>query len=113
MANEHDERLLVLAKSYDCQALADIFDEFHPLIYRYVARQVEDLETAGDLSADVFNRLLSTLEYWQGPDRSVRSWRYTCDHNMMVDPIVRTSSFDMATGTFEVPGRTRLAHLYP
>lgn len=85
MANENDERLLVRAKSFDRQALADIYDEFHPLIYRYIARQVEDMETARDLSADVFNRLLITLENGQGPDKSVRSWLYTCAHNMVVD----------------------------
>jgi RNA polymerase sigma-70 factor (ECF subfamily) len=85
MANDHDERLLVRAKSFDRQALADIYDEFHPPIYRYIARQVEDMETARDLSADVFNRLLSTLENGHGPDRSVRSWLYTCAHNVVVD----------------------------
>lgn len=85
MAKESDDRLLALAKAYDRQALAAIYDEYHPPIYRYVSRQVEDMDTARDLTSEVFNRLLIALDSGQGPDRSVRSWLYSCAHNIVVD----------------------------
>lgn len=85
MAKDSEDRLLALAKAYDRQALATIYDEYHPPIYRYVSRQVEDMDTARDLTSEVFNRFLSALESGQGPDRSVRSWLYSCAHNLVVD----------------------------
>jgi RNA polymerase sigma-70 factor (ECF subfamily) len=84
MANDNDQRL-ALAKAYDRQTLAEIYDEYQPLIYRYVSRQVEDMETARDLTADVFNRFLSALEKGQGPDKSLKSWLYKSAHNIIVD----------------------------
>lgn len=85
MAKASDERLLALAKSFDRQALATIYDEYHPLIYRYVARQVEDMETARDLTAEVFKRFLNALDSGQGPESSLSSWLYTSAHNLIVD----------------------------
>jgi RNA polymerase sigma-70 factor (ECF subfamily) len=84
MANENDRRL-AQAKAYDRRTLADIYDEYQPLIYRYISRQVEDMETARDLTADVFNRFLSALESGQGPDKSLKSWLYRSAHNIVVD----------------------------
>jgi RNA polymerase sigma-70 factor (ECF subfamily) len=84
MANDNDKRL-ALAKAYDRQTLADIYDEYQPLIYRYISRQVEDMETARDLTADVFNRFLLALEKGQGPDKSLKSWLYRSAHNLVID----------------------------
>ncbi|MFN2103574.1 MAG: hypothetical protein ACK2UJ_01790 [Candidatus Promineifilaceae bacterium] len=42
MANDND-RQLALAKAYDRRTLAEIYDEYQPLIYRYISRQVEDM----------------------------------------------------------------------
>ena len=84
MANDND-RQLALAKAYDRRTLAEIYDEYQPLIYRYISRQVEEMETARDLTADVFNRFLSTLEKGQGPDKSLKSWLYRSAHNIVID----------------------------
>jgi len=84
MANDNDKRL-ALAKAFDRQTIADIYDEFQPLIYRYISRQVEDMDTARDLTAEVFNRFLSALESSQGPDQSLKSWLYRAAHNIVVD----------------------------
>ena len=85
MAKDNDKRRLALAKAYDRQTLADIYDEYYPPIYRYISRQVEDMETARDLTAEVFNRFLSALESGQGPDKSISSWLYRAAHNIVVD----------------------------
>ena len=84
MADDNDKRL-ALAKAYDRQTIAGIYDEYQPLIYRYISRQVEDMETARDLTADVFNRFLTALESGQGPDRSLKSWLYRSAHNIVID----------------------------
>jgi RNA polymerase sigma-70 factor (ECF subfamily) len=72
-------------QAYDRQALAEVYDEFHPPIYRYVSRQVEDMDTARDLTAEVFNRFLDALERGQGPQKSSGSWLYRAAHNIVVD----------------------------
>ena len=84
MAIENDKRL-ALAKAYDRQTLADIYDEYQPQIYRYISRQVEDLDTARDLTSEVFNRFLTALESGQGPDRNLKSWLFRSGHNIVVD----------------------------
>ncbi len=84
MAKDNDKRL-ALAKSYDRQTIAGIYDEYQPPIYRYISRQVEDMDTARDLTSDVFNRFLSALESGQGPDKSISAWLYRAAHNIVVD----------------------------
>lgn len=85
MAKDNDKRRLALAKAYDRQVLAGIYDEYHPPIYRYISRQVEDMETARDLTADVFNRFLDALQRGQGPDGQLGAWLYRAAHNVVVD----------------------------
>jgi RNA polymerase sigma-70 factor (ECF subfamily) len=85
MAKDNEQRQLAEAKAFDRQTLAAIYDEYHPQIYRYISRQVEDMDTARDLTSDVFNRFLGALESGQGPDQSVRAWLYRAAHNIVVD----------------------------
>lgn len=85
MAKDSDNELLARAKSYDRQALSTIYDAYQPSIYRYVARQVEDMETARDLTAEVFQRFLKAIGNGQGPDNNIRSWLYTSAHNIVID----------------------------
>ncbi len=84
MAQDDDKRLR-LAKAYDRQTIAGIYDEYHLPIYRYISRQVEEMETARDLTSEVFKRFLSALESGQGPEKSIRSWLYRAAHNIVVD----------------------------
>ncbi|MFN2138203.1 MAG: sigma-70 family RNA polymerase sigma factor [Candidatus Promineifilaceae bacterium] len=85
MARDDDKRRLALAKAFNRQALADIYDEYQPPIYRYISRQVEDMDTARDLTADVFNRFLDALRHGRGPDGHAGAWLYRAAHNIVVD----------------------------
>jgi RNA polymerase sigma-70 factor (ECF subfamily) len=93
MANDKEKRL-ALAKTFDRKTLAAIYDEYHTPIYRYISRQVEDMETARDLTSDVFNRFLNALESGQGPDKSIKSWLYRAAHNIVVDHYRRRKFHD-------------------
>jgi RNA polymerase sigma-70 factor (ECF subfamily) len=77
-AGERDRRL-------DRDRLAAIYDDYHPTIYRYVYRQVGEVETARDLTAEVFLRFLRAVQGGSGPDRHVRAWLYRTAHNIVVD----------------------------
>ena len=85
MAKDNEKRRLALAKAYDRQTIADIYDEYYAPIYRFISRQVEDMETARDLTSELFNRFLSALDSGQGPNKSISSWLYRAAHNIVVD----------------------------
>jgi RNA polymerase sigma-70 factor (ECF subfamily) len=65
--------------------LAAIYDEYYPPIYRYVYRQVGDVEAARDLTAEVFHRLLQTARSGADPDPYLKPWLYRTAHNIIVD----------------------------
>jgi RNA polymerase sigma-70 factor (ECF subfamily) len=69
----------------DRDRLAAIYDECYQPIYRYVYRQVGDVETARDLAAEVFHRLLRTVQSDGSPDRHPKAWLYRTAHNIVVD----------------------------
>jgi RNA polymerase sigma-70 factor (ECF subfamily) len=69
----------------DRARLAAIYDEYYPLIYRYVYRQVGDVEITRDLAAEVFHRLLRTVQRESHLGQYVKAWLYRTAHNIVVD----------------------------
>jgi RNA polymerase sigma-70 factor (ECF subfamily) len=85
MANSNHKKPSKQPDSFDGSALAAIYDEFYPPIYRYIYRQVSDLETARDLTSEVFHRLLQAVQKGNGPRQDTRAWLYRTAHNIVVD----------------------------
>jgi RNA polymerase sigma-70 factor (ECF subfamily) len=73
------------ARDLDGETLAAIYDDYHPAIYRYLYRQLGDVEAARDLAAEVFHRLLKALHAGRGPDAHLSAWLYRTAHNVLVD----------------------------
>ena len=67
------------------EKLAGIYDRYHQPIYSYVYRQVSDVETASDLTAEVFSRLLRVAQGDGFPEQQVRAWLYRTAHNLVID----------------------------
>jgi RNA polymerase sigma-70 factor (ECF subfamily) len=78
-------RTLGRERALDGDRLAAIYDEYYQPIYRYVYRQVGDVETARDLTAEVFHRLLRAAQGGGSPDRNSKAWLYRTAHNIVVD----------------------------
>lgn len=72
------------AKLFDQQTLVKIYDDYHTPIYRYIYRQVGDMETARDLTADVFQKLVRVAER-RTPIEQVSAWLYRTAHNAVID----------------------------
>lgn len=70
--------------SGDAEVIA-IYDEFHLPIYRYIYRQVSNVEVARDLTGDVFHRLLQASQKGIGPRQESKAWLYRTAHNIVVD----------------------------
>jgi len=85
MADDREREQLRQAKGLDHESLVAIYDEYHEPLYRYVYRQVDDVETSRDLVSEVFSSLLRALQDGRGPDRSVKSWLYRSAHNAVID----------------------------
>lgn len=83
--NDPELALLRQARTADETALAAIYDTYHTPLYRYIYRQVGDVETARDLTAQVFQRFLQALQRESGPERQLKAWLYRTAHNLVVD----------------------------
>lgn len=88
MTTDHpidDQVLLERARTLDEKALAAIFDRYYVPLYRYIYHHIGHVETAEDLTAEVFHRLLTHLHQGNGPQRTLKSWLYRVAHNLVVD----------------------------
>ncbi len=72
-----DELLLLhRAKSLDQDALAQVHEQYYDAIYRYVAYRVNDLQTAEDLTSEVFIRFLHAIQQKKAPQNTIRGWLF-------------------------------------
>jgi RNA polymerase sigma-70 factor (ECF subfamily) len=85
MARERDAIRLRKAQSLDRNTLGGIYDEYHQPLYSYIYRRVGDVETARDLTADVFRRFLQATANGNGPNEHLRAWLYRVAHNIVID----------------------------
>ena len=85
MNDHHDDELLSKARAYNRTAIAEIYDTYQQPLYRYIYRQVGHVETARDLTADVFSRFLQALQNGTGPTQQLKAWLYRVSHNTVVD----------------------------
>jgi RNA polymerase sigma-70 factor (ECF subfamily) len=80
-----DSQLLELAREYDSQALAEIYDRYAESIYRYLYRYLGDAEQAEDLTSEVFMKLLQVLNTRSAPNKHLQGWLYRVARNLAMD----------------------------
>jgi len=83
--NDYEQARLRRARAMDRGALTAIYDEYYPPLYRYIYHQVGEVETARDLTAELFQQLLQALHRGDGPTENLRAWLYRVAHNLVVD----------------------------
>jgi len=80
-----DYTSLQRARAMSPTALTDIYDTYHPRIYRYVYRQVGHVEVARDLTSEVFERFLQALDQGGGPEQHLAGWLYGTARNVVAN----------------------------
>jgi RNA polymerase sigma-70 factor (ECF subfamily) len=80
-----DKELLEQARTYNPQALAEIYDRYADSMYRYLYRLVGDAQQAEDLTSDLFIRLLDVLNTRRAPQDQLQGWLYRVAHNLAMD----------------------------
>jgi RNA polymerase sigma-70 factor (ECF subfamily) len=105
-----DLQLLERAREYDDQALAEIYDRYAEVVYRYLYRILGDPAQAEDLTGEVFLRLVRVLPTPRAPRHNLRGWLYRVAHNLAMDwfrsnPKGRTVAWEPGT----LPGEDAVA----
>lgn len=77
--------VLAAANSLDQVALATIFDEYAPAIYKYLLRLGVSSQEADQLAGDVFARLLDKFAEGEGPQKNLRSYLFQIAYHLVVD----------------------------
>ncbi len=80
-----DQQVLERARTYDAQALAEIYDRYAGPIYGYLYRIIGDATHAEDLAGEVFLRLLQALRTSRAPRDNLEGWLYRVAHNLAMD----------------------------
>ncbi|NBD36933.1 MAG: sigma-70 family RNA polymerase sigma factor [Chloroflexi bacterium] len=90
-----EKQLLQRAKKFEDAAIAELYDKYAPMIYRYLYRRVSDEHVAEDLTGDVFLRALEAIQNENFWHTSFRAWIYRIAHNLVVDHYRDKSSEDL------------------
>ena len=67
------------------QELADIYDQYYLSIYRFIFRQVGDVEVSRELSSEVFHRMVKYNRNDIGQMKYLARWLYCVARNIVVD----------------------------
>jgi RNA polymerase sigma-70 factor (ECF subfamily) len=72
-------------KRMDPLVIGSIYDEFFPVVFRYIRYRVGDETQAEDISSDVFTRLLVAVNNGKGPETNIKAWLLATASNAVND----------------------------
>ena len=79
------EKLVQSAKKGDPLSFGKLYDLFYTKIFRYVAYKVGNREDAEDITAEVFIRMLKSINSFSFQGHPFSSWLFRIARNMVVD----------------------------
>ena len=77
--------LLQRARSFDHDALTEIYDLYSPGLYRYAQRLLGDPILAEECVSEIFTRFLQILRKQKGPQVYLQAYLYKIAHNWITD----------------------------
>mgnify|MGYP001765939670 CR=1 FL=1 len=80
-----DRELIECAQHGDREAMAALYDRYHPLVYNFIFYRVGDQQTAEDLTAEVFMRMIARLPTFVIQGHPLLAWLYTIARNLVTD----------------------------
>ncbi|WP_420629728.1 sigma-70 family RNA polymerase sigma factor [Candidatus Leptofilum sp.] len=102
-----DELLLLhRAKSYDQDALAQVHEQYYGAIYRYMTFRVNDLQTAEDLTSEVFVRFLHAIQQKNAPQKTIRGWLFGTASLILKEHYRKKKRSQLTELTEALPGET-------
>ena len=68
-------------RALDPQAFSAVYDQYFPIILRFIRFRLGDENQAEDITNDVFTRLLEAIQGRRGPDSNLKAWLFaTASH---------------------------------
>jgi RNA polymerase sigma-70 factor, ECF subfamily len=80
-----EQALLLKSHAFEQTALANIYDEFSPKLYRYAWRMLGEESLAEECVAETFSRWLQALANGGGPKEHLQAYLYRTAHNWITD----------------------------
>ncbi|GAB4110296.1 MAG: hypothetical protein OHK0050_04770 [Roseiflexaceae bacterium] len=109
-----DLELVMRAQAGDTTALAEIYQRYAALVYRYIYKRVGDAEVAEDLQSEVFVKMLESLPRYEERGLPFSAWLYRIAHSRIIDLIRRRRvRKHVALGDYDMPDqRPSLLHSF-
>jgi len=74
MTNFDEQKALVGLHNLSTHDIGAIYDEYFPIVYRYIRYRLNDQNIAEDIASDVFVRLLQAVQKKRGPRSNLKAW---------------------------------------
>ncbi len=85
MAKQPEHMRQPVEKRCEAEWLTATYDQYYLPIYRYIYQRIGDVETARELTADVFQRLIQVVCRGNTFPENERAWLYQSAHNLVID----------------------------
>lgn len=85
MDDKKEHKLLQNAQRGDKKAIAELYDSHYRAVYNYIFYRISDPQSAEDLSAEVFIRMIQKLPDYKDRGRPLLAWLYTIARNIVID----------------------------
>ncbi len=105
MDTPSESELIARAQEGSVEAVGRLYEDHYQSVYRYLAYRTQDLQTAEDLTADVFLRMIKSLPGFRQRAASVRAWLLQIAHNLVVDQYRHASVRPIVTLQEDLPAR--------
>lgn len=83
--NETEDALVAEAAKTDAGAFGELYERYHPRVYRYVFHRVGNAPDAEDITAVVFMKALEALPNFQSRRSGFAPWLFRITRNSVVD----------------------------
>jgi RNA polymerase sigma-70 factor (ECF subfamily) len=83
--NPTEPDLLRRVHQLETRALAEVYDQYSPGVFRYAMRLLGDAALAEDCVSETFSRLLQALHKGKGPQDHLQAYLYRIAHNWITD----------------------------
>ena len=90
MMLEINTELIRKAQAGDETVIAALYERYHVSVFRYLYYRVGDLQTAEDLTSEVFLRMLRFLGGFKPPSAAFGAWLFGIARNLTIDYFRRT-----------------------
>lgn len=85
MLNAINTDIIVRAQRGDTAVIGALYERYHPGVFRYLYYRVGDLQTAEDLTSEVFLRMIRHLSGFRSRSVSFQAWLMQIARNIAID----------------------------